>query len=98
MISIKPTTRWPNEPPNWWPIRIHELGQQTVGQLSKANRQQVVEEIRHQTGDRLSVTIRQQPADEKGQQAADQLEKLSVFGTIAIKRVFLRPKTKGKCS
>ena len=63
MISIKPTTRWPNEPPNWWPIRIHELGQQTVGQLSKANRQQVVDEIRHQAGDRLSVTIRQQPAD-----------------------------------
>ena len=63
MISIKPTTRWPNEPSNWWPIRIHELGQQVVDQLSKTNRQQVVEEIRHQAGDKLSVTIRQQPAD-----------------------------------
>ncbi len=47
---------------------------------------------------RLVDEIRQQPADEKGQQAADQLEKLSVFGTIAIKRVFLRPKTQRKCS
>lgn len=38
--------------------------------------------------------IRQQPADEKGQQVADQLEMLNVFGTIAIKRVFLQSKTK----
>jgi hypothetical protein len=63
-----------------------EIGQRLVGQLSKSNRQQA--------GDELGVVIRQQPADEKGQQVADQLEMLNVFGTIAIKRVFLQSKTK----
>jgi len=48
-------------------------------------------QISRQTGGQLEF-------DEKGQQAADQLEMLNVFGKIAIKRVFLRPKTKGKCS
>ena len=60
---MRPTTRWPNEPPNWWPIRIHELGQQVVDQLSKTNRQRVVDEIRHQAGDGLGAAIRQQPAE-----------------------------------
>lgn len=55
MISIKPTTRWPNEPQNWWPIRIPELGQQVVDQLSKTNRQQVVDEIRQQPADQLEM-------------------------------------------
>jgi len=49
-----------------------EIGQRLVGQLSKSNRQQAVDE--------LGVVIRQQPADEKGQQAADQLEMLNVNG------------------
>ena len=62
----------PNQPPNWWPIRIQELGQQ------------VVDEIRHQAGDGLGAAIRQQVADEESQQAADQLEMPDIFYVTAV--------------
>ena len=55
---------------------------------------ELVDEIRHQVDDGLGDAIRQQLADGKSQQPADELEMLSEFGTIAIKRVFLQSKTK----
>ena len=44
-------------------LEFDEKGQQVVDQLSKTNRQRVVDEIRHQAGDGLGAAIRQQPAD-----------------------------------
>ena len=44
------------------------------------------------------VANRQRVVDEIRQQAADELEMLSEFGAIAIKRVFLQYKTQRKCS
>ena len=44
-------------------LEFDEKGQQVVDQLSKTNRQRVVDEICHQAGDELGAVIRQQLAD-----------------------------------